>query len=228
MKDLKLIREKDKLRGMVPASDDGRHDHVYEAYLKKIDVENNVDIQRQLAASPDPRFRQFLDRMAIPGRHLKIQTVAKQCGIDLMEFGDWFSKAATQIAIGNAQLHAAGIVQDMAGDAATKQEYCERCDGLGWIAAPNNLPVDTLGYRIMGMDENEKPIWCRTCPKCKGKANVAVVGDEHSRDKILEIAGLVQKGKGGGVQIVQNFGGAAHTSAVSGALSALTIDVDAE
>lgn len=228
------------MRGLVPSSEDGRHDEVYAAYLDRLGVETSATIQQALATSPDPRFRKFLDLMSSPRRIVKIQTAAKQCGIDLAEFQNWFSKAASQIAIAEAQLRAAGIVSDMAGDAATKDEYCDRCEGLGWIAAPDGLPVETPGYRVLGFksvpvhgkdeDGNKFPdeqvaIMCRTCPKCKGQMSVRVAGDEHARDKVLEIAGLITKGSKG-ASVTVNLGGASHTSAVQGALSALTIDVD--
>lgn len=235
----KMLVEKDKLRGLVPASENGKKDEVYGAYLQRLEIETSASIQLALAQSADPRFRRFLELMSSPNRTTKIQTVAKQCGIDLIEFGNWFSKAANQIAIAEAQLRAAGIVSDMAGDALTRDEFCERCDGLGWIAAAENLPVETVGYRILGMKtvkgdpernvpDRDEPLWCRTCPKCKGKTTVREAGDEHARERVLEIAGVIQRGGKAGVSIIQNFGGAGHTAAVSGAMSALTIDVEAE
>lgn len=230
--DRNLFYEKDKLRGLVPTSDNGRADEVYATYLEGIQVESDPDVQVALAMSQDPRFRRFLELMSSPGRFVKVQTVAKQCGIDLVEFANFYSKASVQMAIARAQRRAAGIVDDMAGDARTQSEYCPKCEGYGWVQAPANLPVDTPGYRILmmqtGKDGAELPFWCRTCPQCQGKQRVNVPGDEHSRDKVLEIAGLVQKGNKGGVQIVQNFGGSSHTSAVTGSLESLTVDVSAE
>ncbi len=226
-----LFYEKDKLRGLVPTSDMGRADQVYGAYLHGLGIETDPEAQIELARSQDPRFRRFLDMIGKPNRGgLKIQTMAKQCGIDLSEFQNWYSKAAVQIAIAKAHRRAAGIVDDMAGDAMTRSEFCERCDGLGWVNAAQGLPVETPGYRILCMQTvkgAEEPVWCRTCPKCKGETRIRVPGDEHARDRVLEIAGLVSRGKAG-VQIVQNFGGAGHTSAVSGSLGMLTVDVPAE
>lgn len=229
-KPLKEIREKDGLRGLVPSSGEGKRDEVYATYLETIEVETDVDVQLALAQSTDPRFTKFLELMSTPSRTTKIQTVAKQCGIDLIEFGNWYNKSITQIAIGRAQRAAVGIVSHMSKDALTKDEFCERCDGLGWVAAPEGLPMETTGYRMLGFkqtEEGDKVLYCRTCPKCKGSMSVPVVGDEHSRNKILEIAGLTTKGgKGTSVQI--NLGGAAHASAVTGSLSNMTIDIEAE
>jgi hypothetical protein len=236
----KTLKEKDGLRGLVPASGKGKEDEVYGAYLEEIGVETDVAVQQALARDQDPRFRRFLELISTPGRVLRLQTVAKQCDIDLLEFGNWFQRASSQIAIAHAQRRAAGIVRDMAGDAMTRDEFCERCDGLGWVSAPAGLPMETAGYRILATtvvkrknaetgetEEHEEILYCRTCPGCHGVMSVRKPGDEHSRDRVLEIAGLITKGKSG-VQIVQNFGGAGHGSAVSGALGVMTIDVDVE
>lgn len=228
-----LFFEKDKLRGLVPTSDNGRADLAYAAWFEGIDADNDPEFHIALAQSTDPRFKRFLEMIGKPNRQgLKIQTMAKQCGIDLGEFQQWYGRACVQMAIGVAQKNARFVVADMAGDARSKSELCERCDGLGWVGAPDGLPLDTLGYRIMGMRTvpdgegvKEEPVWVRTCPKCEGRMRNTEPGDEHSRDRILELAGLSQKGKAA-VQITQNFGGASHISAVSGALANLTIDVD--
>lgn len=239
--DKNLFLEKDGLRGLVPTSDNGRADVAYAAWLKGIDAESDPELHIALARSTDPRYRRFLEMIGKPNKQgLKIQTMAKQCGIDLPEFQQWYGKESVQMAIGIAQKKARFVVMDMAGDALTRSEFCERCDGLGWVNAPGNLPVETPGYRVLCMQtvkekdeegkvtEREEPVWCRTCPKCLGKMRTNEPGDEHARDKILEIAGLVSKGGKGGVQIVQNFGGAGHTSAVNGSLGVLTVDVGAE
>lgn len=227
-----LMVEKDGLRGVVPSSANGKYDEVYGNYLEGIEVATSPAIQQELAKSADPRFRAFLERISNPGRaHLKLQTIAKQCGIDMVEFGNWMAKSAGAIAVAKAQLKAAGIVEDMAMDAMSRQDMCERCDGMSWVAAPPNLPVETPGYRIIAMQVNEgkeEPVWGRTCPKCSGVGKVRVVGDEHSRDRVLEIAGVIQKGSKGAVQIVQNFGGAGHASAINGELGMITVDVEAE
>ena len=228
-----LFYEKDKLRGLVPTSDNGRADVAYAAWFEGVDAENDPEFHIALAQSTDPRFKRFLEMIGKPNRQgLKIQTMAKQCGIDLGEFQQWYGRACVQMAIGVAQKNARFVVADMAGDARSRSEFCERCDGLGWVGATEGLPIDTPGYRIMGMrtvpdgeGTKEEPVWVRTCPKCEGKMRNTEPGDEHSRDRILELAGLSNKGKAA-VQITQNFGGASHTSAVSGALSNLTIDVD--
>ncbi len=234
-----LFYEKDKLRGLVPTSDNGRADVAYAAWLEGIDAETDPELHIALARSTDPRYRRFLEMIGKPNKQgLKIQTMAKQCGIDLAEFQQWYGKESVQMAIGIAQKRARFVVMDMAGDALTRSEFCERCDGLGWVGAAEGLPVDTPGYRIMGMrtvpgdpernvPDREEPVWCRTCPKCEGRMRNNEPGDEHSRDKILELAGLTSKGSKG-PSVTVNFGGAGHTSAVNGSLNVLTVDVSAE
>lgn len=226
-----LFLEKDGLRGLVPTSDNGRADAAYGAWFDGIEAEDDPEFHIALAQAQEPKYRRFLEMLGQPNRRgLKIQTMAKQCGIDLPEFQQWYGKACVQMAIGVAQRKARFLVADMAQDARSRSEFCERCDGLGWVGAPDGLPVDTLGYRIMGMrihDGKEDPVWVRTCPKCLGKTRSDEPGDEHSRDKILELAGLVPKGRAA-VSIVQNFGGAGHGSAVNGSLSSLTVDVSAD
>lgn len=231
-KDKMLFREKDKLRGLVPTAENGKADATYGAYLQAIDVETDFDVHLALAQSEDQRFRTFLEMLSSPVRkHLKIQTVAKQCGIDLMEMMNWYSRATTAMAIGKAQRRAASIVADMAEEALTQKDLCQRCDGFGWVAAASDLPVDTDGYRILCMrtvkddkGERQEPVFCRTCPKCHGKKSTATPGDQHARDKVLQIAGVLANGKAS-VQITQHFDGSSHTSAVAGSLGVITVDV---
>jgi len=237
-----MMFEKDG-RGLVPAKSNGVLDTTYEAYLTEIGVESNQSVQIALAQSEDPRFVKFLEIMGRPPLNVrhpqKIQTIAKDCGITMSEFANWFRRSASAIATAKAQLHAIELVGDMVVDARSSQESCERCDGLKWVNAPPDLPVDTPGYRILmskwverknkdtGETEKfEEIIYCRTCPKCGGTGKTRKIGDEHARDKTLEMAGLITKGRAA-VQITQNFGGAGHASAVQ-QLNAVTIDVEAE
>ena len=65
----------------------------------------NVLMQKALAASPDVRFQKFLDRVMTPKyRRASLATIAKGCGIDLLEFNQWWGKASAQRAIAEAQL----------------------------------------------------------------------------------------------------------------------------
>ena len=216
-----LILEKDGLRGLVPSRKYGIRDTVYGAYLQRLNPRENEDFQLALAASKDPRFQDFLEKIkSARFRRMAVQTIAKGCGISLMEFQNWWQKATTQQAIADAQMAGLTIIRDMVGDARTREAVCERCDGMTWIAAPQGLPLETPGYRSMTCGDEVR--WIRDCPACRG-GKVSRPGDSHARDRVLEVGGLIQKNKSL-VQINQNFGGAEHASAVS-QLDSMTMDL---
>jgi hypothetical protein len=221
-----LIKERDGLRGQVPARSNGIRDRVYGEYLRKLNPRDNEDVQKALAASPDPRFNEFLERVSIPKyKDVSMQAIAKACNIDLLEFQNWWNKESTQRAIATAQMGSIKVTQDMVQDAMTSEDVCPRCDGLSFVAAPEGLPDDVLGYKLIEPAKDLQPAkYIRTCPKCNGEKTVRKVGDAHARDKVLEMAGILKKEKGAGVTI--NFGGAAHPSAISDLDKAMAIDLD--
>ena len=221
-----LIKEKDGGRGLVPARESGYRDKVYNAYLSELNPRENPDVQSSLAACTDPRFKEFLERvMEARYQRVSLATIAKACGIDLAEFQNWYNKEAAQRAIARAQTASVLITADMAQDAMSKDVPCERCDDLGFVAAPAGLPEETPGYRQIDSNPQD-PKWIRTCPNCQGKRRVRKPGDAHSRDRILEMSGLTKKNAG--INIIQNFGGAAHSSAVDGLNDAMPLDTTFE
>lgn len=207
-----LMREKDGIRGLVPRRQYGIQDTVFGEYLKKLDPRGDEHVQLALAASKDHRFTEFLNRVMSPTfKRVSLQTIAKACDISLLEFNQWWQQQSTQRAIAVAQTASIKITEDMVEDAATRIVGCGRCDGLTWIAAPAGLPKETPGYKSITV-ENEKR-WIRDCPDCED-GTARKPGDPHARDKVLELSGLIQKGRSG-ITLVQNFGGAGHASAVS-------------
>ncbi len=221
-----LILEKDKVRGMVPSPRYGKTDTVYGAYLTELNPRGNKDLQLALASSADPRFREFLDRlMSLRYKRMALATIAKGCGIDLAEFNKWWNQASTQQVIAIAQSKSLDITRDMAEDARTVDAVCERCDGLAFIPAQSGLPLETPGYRPMTGPEGEV-LWVRSCPVCQN-GKIRKPGDPHARDRVLEIGGLLQRGKSG-INIIQNFGGASHSSAVQDLDDAMPLDVPFE
>ena len=100
---------------------------------------------------------------------------------------------------------------------------CPKCEGLTWVGAAAGYPADTPGCRRAD-ESNPDSIWIRDCPLCMKAGRVRVKGDEHSRDRILEMAGHINK-KGPGIAIVQNFSGAGMASAIP-RLQAITVDLD--
>lgn len=214
--------EKDGLRGLVPTRTFGRKDTVYNSYLNTLNPRENQDVQMALAQNEDPRFQAFLDRLNRRSyKKIALSTIAKQCEIPLMEFTKWWNQASSQVAIAKAQNGSIRITEDMVEDAKTQKVVCERCDGMKWISAPPGLPPDTPGYK--SFEDNGDLKWIRTCPSCD-EGKVKKPGDSHARDRILEMSGLIQKGKGG-VTLVQNFGGASHSSAINMLDDAMTLDV---
>ncbi len=226
MKSLKVMREKDGARGLVPARAFGNNDRVYKAYLDKLDPRHSDKVQESLAVSKDPRFREFLERISMSRyKRFSLPTIAKGCNIDLAEFQSWWQKEATQQAIAVAQTRSIELVEHMAGDAMSSMDVCPRCDGLKFVAAPDGLSEDEIpGYRSIKDGETLK--WIRDCPKCQD-GKIRKIGDTHARDRLLEMSGIIQKGKSG-ITLVQNFGGAGHASAMSQLDDMMTIDVTAE
>lgn len=224
-KSLSRIVERDGLRGEVPSRKYGIQDRVYDAYLKELDPRANMQVQLALASSGDVRFTEFLDRISSTKyKSISLASIAKACNIDLAEFQRWYGKANTQRAIALAQTGSVIITQDMIQDAKSKDLPCERCDDLGFVAAPPGLPDDTPGYKNIGLDQ-----FVRTCPSCRGTRRVRIPGDTHARDRLLEMSGIIKKEKG--VSIVQNFGTGDHSSAVQDLgdkMPMSTIEVDCE
>ena len=215
-------------RGMVDGRKYGKLDRVYSAYLDELNPRANDDVQLALAASGDIRFKEFLERINMPKyRRASLATIAKACNITLSEFNNWWNRASTQRAIAVAQVGSVMITRDIVEDARTQDVFCPRCDGLGFIAAQPGLPADTPGYRMLEPQDGDETLrYIRNCPQCKTEKVVKRVGDAHARDKVLELSGLIKKGAA--VQIVQNFSGASHSSALSGLDDLNIIDAASE
>ena len=225
-----LMTEKDGIRGLVPARNRGYPDRVFAEYSDTLNPRGNVLMQKALAASPDVRFQEFLDRVMTPKyRRASLATIAKGCSIDLPEFNQQSGKASAQRAIAEAQLASPGVVEDLIEDAKSKDDVCDRCDGIGSVAAPPGLEGDIPGYRLAReASEEHGAIYTRTCPKCAGEGTVRRSGDAHATDRLMEIAGLSPGAKGAAVAI-QNFSGASHGSAVPILEDAMSLlDVKAE
>ena len=225
-----LMTEKDGIRGLVPARNRGYRDRVFSKYLDTLNPRANLDMQKALAASPDVRFQEFLERVMTPKyRRASLATIAKGCGIDLLEFNQWWGKASAQRAIAEAHLASPGVVEELIEDAKSKDDVCDRCDGIGSVAAPPGLAGDIPGYRLAReASEEHGATYTRSCPKCGGAGKVRRSGDAHARDRLMDIAGLSPGAKGAAV-VIQNFSGASHASAVTILEDAMSIlDVKAE
>jgi hypothetical protein len=219
------ILEKDKVRGEVPDRTNGIKDKAYGSFLSTLDPRNNEQVQAALAASPDPRFQEFLDRISKPGyNRVSLQSIAKACQIDLREFNIWWQKESAQRSIAIAQTASVQVTQDMAADAMSRMVACERCDGLGWVSAPPGLPDTVPGYRMI--EAGEEPKYIRDCPNGCNSGKIRKPGDTHSRNTLLEMGGLLKQ-KGTGPSVTLNFGGASHSTGINALSDAMTIDVEA-
>lgn len=233
---------KEKGRGLVPAGVDSHLDREYTEYLDALDLENNSSLRQALAASTDMRFKSFFAQLVRPSKRVKrapVTYAAKLCGIDLAEMMDWVGKAQNARTLALAQGASPRIVEHMSQDAESRMIGCDRCDGIGWVAAEEGLDGKDAppGYRLLRVVQTtvrdadgtsrleETPVWIRTCPAGCDHGKVRAPGDEFSRATVLEVAGHTGK-RGPGVQIVQNFSGQAMPSAVNRLASAMTIDVD--
>lgn len=217
-------KTEEKGRGLVPR---GRLDRAFGDYLNELNPRYNLEVQSALAESTDVRFQTFLERISdYKYRQVGLASLAKGCNIELSDFNKWWRKACSQRAIAIATVKSVKITEDIAEDAKSIKVVCARCDGLGWVSAKAGLPEDTPGYRVIGKDKDDEDAWARDCPNGCESGQIRKPGDSHSRDKILEMSGLIQKGKG--IQINQNFTTVSHSSAVDSLNDILTIDSTVE
>lgn len=226
-----LIKEKG--RGLVPASSHGHLDIPFNDYLNALDVRGKGDdpeqtrwVQQALAASPDARFNEFLSRAL--GNHLNgrmsLATIAKQCGITLMEFMEFVAKGQNARILAKAQTATVEVIGDMAQDARTKDVVCGRCDGYGVLLDELRAMQDRANdERAKGKRVQEPE--ARPCPNCQGTGKAKKVGDTDSRKLLLETAGVIGKGKGPSIVLNQNFGGNSMESAV-GKLNSVSFDLE--
>ena len=222
----KALKVYEKERGFVPSREVGVKDRVYGAYLDKLDPRGRDEVQQALAATGDIRFKEFLERVMTPKyKRVSLQSIAKACNISLAEFNAWWQRESVQRALATAQVGSVMITRDMVEDARTQEVMCPRCEGLGFIGAFPGLPEGTPGYReISPATDNEDAKYVRDCPNCSASTKVKKPGDQHARDKVLEMSGLVKKGAG--IQIVQNFSNASHASAISELDRIVSMDID--
>jgi hypothetical protein len=204
-------------------------EHAFEEYLRTIDPlhPEHKHVRMALAMDADPRFRKYLELLANPKNTARsLASLAGRVGITMLEFNQWWMKASTQRALAIAQLRSIGIVEDMAADARSKQHACNMCLGHKWVDSQPGLEGENLpGYRMLrGFGRKPEDSWVRECPECQGSGQQVRPGDEHSREKLLQMAGLVDN-KSTGLTLIQNFGGQSMASAVR-RMDSVTIDVE--
>jgi hypothetical protein len=199
-----LVKKRSRPRALVPSGKSGAHD-AFSAFLTELDPRGNSEhseaVQRALACSRDRRFREFLERLHQRRyQRYSLAAIAKSCDLSLGEFLQFWYDAQVKRVIAIACSAAPRIVSDMAEDALSTHESCERCDGLGWAEVAAWIPFGMVpGYRGRLSDHSEAPA-VRACPACGGSGKIRKPGDQHSRERLLEIAGLT--GKHADVQVV--------------------------
>lgn len=209
-------------RGLVP---DGNHDEPYNVYLEELDPKGDTNRSKEvrfaLSASSDKRFSTFLNCLSEPRfKRSKLATIAKACDISLPQFFEFWQSSQKTIALARAQSAMPDLVADMTIDAASRMVNCSRCDGFGYVADYSDKD------EVSKLEGRQVPDKVKTCPNCKGSGEVREVGNQHARDKLLEVTGMVKKGgTGAAVSITQNFGGATMESAVD-SLNKISFDLD--
>jgi len=194
-------------RGLVPS---GASDVVYQEFLDKLHVRDKDStgqiVREALASSGDPRFRAFLEYTMGGNPRLSLAHVAKQCQIDMLEFQAFWRDARVNQSINKAIDNLPVLTQDMIDDARTDETTCPACDGTGQI------------------EREGKP--AKICANCLGKGVVRTVGDKHSRDKLLEMTGVIKKEAP--VQVNLNMRGIGMEAAAAKLNKAVPFDLDIE
>jgi hypothetical protein len=212
-----------------PASRKNGSDIGLDLFLCRLDPRGGSELSQAVrlafAASPDHRFGEFLARLDRP-RYAgwSLGAIAKSCDLTLGDFLVFWRNAQVDQAIYLACVASPGIVRDMVQDALSGEVVCGRCDGFGRVEIDAAIPPELVPGYLGRLGGNCDRVF-RVCPACGGKGTVRGSGNEHARDRLLEIAGLI--GKRASVVVHHDSAQYSHASAVA-KLAAITIDVDAE
>jgi Zn finger protein HypA/HybF involved in hydrogenase expression len=164
--------------GTIPLATARTVDELFNNYLTDLDPRGDSDrskaLRSALAASSNKRFQAFLD-LLYQRRCAKwsFAVIAKACDITLGEFQAFWMNAELRRGVYDAACGTPDIVKDMIIDARSEELTCRQCDGEGKVASKDG--------RLL------------VCPVCGGRGRIRKIGDAHSRDKLLEIAGLTGK-----------------------------------
>jgi len=151
-----------------------RYDEAMRRFIENID---EPAFHLALEHAPDPKFQAFLLNRLDP--HYKNMTFAQMCrnhGITLADMDDVYRKGQIHLGMIRGSNHLPQVVEDVIVDAKSKQQYCMRCDGRGYIK-----------------DEDGPENSTRECPMCHGLKEIRVPGDNHARDLVYESYGLIGK-----------------------------------
>jgi len=200
-------------------------DELLDAFLTALDPrgesEHSHAVQFALACSPDPRFPEFLERLYQPRyRRWSLGAIARSCDISLGEFVSFWRNAQVERAIAIVHRASPAVAHSIVSNALGREVPCDRCDGLGWVdivGIAARVPSELIpGY--MGHVPSHPPR--RTCPKCGGSGKMREPGNPHAIDTLLEVAGLIGKGRTVQQVVTYNFNRAVET------LNPMTFDTE--
>ncbi len=213
-----LMIERGSPRGLVPNLHFGAFDISYNEYLAKLDPrgdsEQSEAVRFALASASDKRFQTFFERLQDPTcKRYTLATIAKYCDISLPQMAEFWNKAQKMRALVKAQEGIVSFIPDMVEEAHTQDLACDRCDGFGFVYVEDQPADPKLGIKPLRPDDPASRM-IRTCPNCKGTGRSKKEGNPDSRKQLLEMTGMVGRGGGASVKLVQNFGGSTMESAV--------------
>jgi hypothetical protein len=138
----------------------------------------------------DQRLQMFLGMMHDPAHSNKsLAKIARECNVTFIELSDLIRKNRVAEGMIRMTQHVPDIMQGVAEDALSTQEFCPKCQGIGSVFDPLNKNDD--GGQVP-MD----------CPQCKGTGEIRKSGDAGARKLVFEAIGLT--GKQGPLVAVQN------------------------
>jgi hypothetical protein len=97
-------------------------------------------------------------------------TLCLDSGLSLGDVVDMFRRWKLDIGILRMAKHTPDVMEDTAIDAKATFSSCRRCDGLGYLSAPDDD--------------------VRNCPTCDGVGKIRKPGDQAARDAFYKTTGL--------------------------------------
>jgi hypothetical protein len=156
----------------------------FDTAMKRFRDHINLD-DLQLALGENPKYTKFLKMLVSPDfANYSFSKIARTAGVTLHELQSLYTDGKRQLALIQVSNDLPRLMNDVTGDAFSRDTPCPRCNGEGEELA-RSVDDDEPGYV--------------QCKECGGKGTITVPGDRHARDLVFESTGL--KGKGSGINI---------------------------
>lgn len=139
--------------------------------------------------------------------HLQFSTLCGRCGIGWRELINYFMDYQRGAAMFSIAAKTPKLTGELVEDAGRSETKCKACRGKKHVW--EEKIDDATGYPVVDEKSGLAVRVKVTCPECDGRGTVVRDGDVEARTTVLEIAGLIQKGKGAVVQ-VNNYNGVEH------------------